>query len=309
MVFFLKIIDFHVHPLSAIKSNDLLAEMKKANVEKAVILSMELEPDLLKTKKLKNDIAKHFEYTTFFDLDPIYAGMDYVLHMGNTPMDYVADLVKANKNDFIGFGSVHVGYKSRRFIKKKLQIIKQLQEELGFKGIKILPTLQFYNPETSSGLIEVFKFAEKRDLIVTCHTGCDPGPWEIPLLSVNGNPLLLKPLLNKYKTKVILAHMGSYSSRIPGLWFEEAAKVVHDYKNVYGDLSAVPYLVTQPEMVETMRRFNIFNKILYGSDYPVTSAGAAIGMSTIVNIVKNSELLEDYEKENIFYYNAESLLK
>ena len=173
MVSFLKIIDFHVHPLPILSTTQLLDELKSVNAEKAVLLSMELDPSLVKTKKFRKDVSKRFEYTTFFDIEHIFSGMDYLLNMGNTPMNHVADLVNSYKGKFIGFGSVHLGYKSKKYVKKKLQYIKTLKDELDFKGIKILPTLQFFNPQTNSGILEVFKFAEKHDLIVLYHTGCD----------------------------------------------------------------------------------------------------------------------------------------
>ncbi len=305
----MKIIDFHVHPLPAISSRQLLQELNSVNAEKAVLLAMELDPSLVNnSKKLRKDISKRFEYTTFFDLEPIFSGMDYILNMGDTPMEHVSDLVSSHKDKFIGFGSVHLGYKPKRYVRKKLQQIKKLKDEQDFKGIKILPTLQFFSPQTNSGLSEVFKFAEKNDLIVLYHTGCDPGPWEIPLLSEHGNPYLIEPLLRKYNVKVVLAHMGSYSSRIPGIWFDEAVKLIENYPDVYGDLSAVPYLMNQEESVKVLREKNIISKVLYGSDYPVTSAGGALDMKTIVDMILESEILTDGEKEKIFYANALDLL-
>lgn len=304
----MKIIDFHVHPLPAISTDQLLHELNSVNVEKAVALAMELDPNLVTTKKLQKDVSKRFEYSGFFDLEPIFSGMDYILNMGNTSMDHVADLVSAHKDKFIGFGSVHLGYKPKRYVKKKLQHIKQLQDGLDFKGIKILPTLQFFDPQINSGLCEVFKFAEKQDLIVLYHTGCDPGPWEIPLLSKHANPDLLEPILRKYDVKVVLAHMGSYSSQMPGIWFDEAVRLIEKYPHVYGDLSAVPYLMNQAQSVNVIREKDIFSKILYGSDYPVTSAGGALDMKTIVNMISDSDVITDEEKEKIFYTNALDLL-
>lgn len=305
----MKLIDFHVHPLPAITSDQLLHELKSVNAEKAVLLAMELDPELLvNSKRFRNDISKRFEYTSFYDLEPIFAGMDYILNMGNTPMEHVADLVSSHQ-EFIGFGSVHLGYKTKKYVRKKLQHIKQLQDELDFKGIKILPTLQFFDPQTNAGLTEVFKFAEKQDLIVLYHTGCDPGPWEIPLLSEHANPNLLEPLLRKFDVKVVLAHMGSYSSYMPGIWFDEAVRLIENHPHVYGDLSAVPYLVNNFNRVKVIREKNIFSKILYGSDYPVTSAGGALDMKTIVDMISDSDVITDDEKEKIFYTNALDLLE
>jgi hypothetical protein len=304
----LKIIDFHVHPLPVISTKELLFEMNSASVEKAVLLSMDLDPGITRTKRLQKDIGRQFEYTNFLlDIDPIYNGMEFVLNMGHTPMEHVVELIKSNKDKFIGFGSLNIGYKSNRYIKQKLKQIKEMQEEFGFKGIKLLPTLQFFNP-TEKGLQKVFKFAEKQDLIILYHTGCDPGPWEMPFLSKNGNPLLIEPLLRKFNVKVVLAHMGSYSARIPGIWLKEAVKLIHDYPHVFGDLSAVPYLTTQVDSINLFRKNGILKKILYGSDFPVTSAGVTLGMSSISEIVESSELLSQEEKENIFHTNAATLL-
>lgn len=302
------IIDFHVHPLPVISSRDILAEMASVQVEKAVLLSMDLDPTILTSKKLRKDITRHFEYTAYYDIEPIFSGMNYVLNNGHTPMSHVAKLVKAHKNKFIGFGSIHIGYKSKRYVKTKLKELKFYKEEYGFKGIKILPTLQFFSP-SDSNLNKVFRFAEKEEMIILYHTGCDPGPWELPLLSVNGNPKLLEPLLKKFNVQVVLAHIGSYSLMYPNIWFKEAIKVIKENNNVYGDLSAVPYIVTQKETVEIIKQANVFSKILYGSDYPVTSAGANLGMSTAFSIVNNSELLSPEEKELIFYQNSAQLLK
>lgn len=304
----LKIIDFHVHPLPVITPEELLYEMDTSFVDKAVLLSMELEPELLKNTKVRHDISKHFDYTNFvMDIENIYSGMDYVLKIGHTPMEHVVKLVESNRNRFIGFGSVHIGYNSKKFIKAKLKTIKQYKENYDFKGIKILPTLQFFNP-SESGLELVFKFAQENDLIVTYHTGCDPGPWEIPLLSKHANPSLIESLVRRYDTKVVLAHMGSYSSHLPGIWFDEATSLMKNYPNVYGDISAVPYLMTQEKSIEFLRQNNIFSKVLYGSDYPVTSAGAKSGMSVVFSYVYESPLLQEEEKRLIFYENASKLL-
>ena len=303
----MKIIDFHVHPLPAVSLDDLLTEMKSIQVEKAVLLSMDLDPSILTLKRLRKDIAKHFEYTAYYDIDPIYKGMEYVLTNGHTPMEHVATLVKKQPNKFIGFGSIHIGYKPKRYVKKKLKEIKRYKDEFGFKGIKILPTLQFFDP-AKENLRLVFEFAEQEEMIILYHTGCDPGPWELPLLSQNGNPKLIEPLLRKYKVATVLAHMGSYSLMYPNIWLEEALQLMANNKNVYGDLSAVPYLMTQKDTVKMIKDTNVISKILYGSDYPVTSAGATLGMSTAFEIINDSEFLSEGEKELIFYQNSANLL-
>lgn len=303
------VIDFHVHPLvKEISDLDILTEMKLANVELAVLLAMDLDYTTIQEKKFKNKLEKSLEYTHILDVEPILKGMEFLLKMGNTPNSHVADLVRQHKDKFVGFGSVQIGHKSKKYINYKLKEIKNYREELNFRGIKLLPTLQFFNPSESSGLKKVVNFAEKNDMILLVHGGCDPGPWEIPFLSKMGNPLLLEPIIRKTSCKVVIAHTGSYSSRHPGIWFKEALKLIMDYDNVYGDLSAVPYLATQKKFVNEIKRKEILPKIIYGSDFPVTSAGTVTGMQSTIDTINSSTFLDDEEKAKILYSNANSLL-
>ena len=82
-----------------------------------------------------------------------------------------------------------------------------------------------------------------------------------------------------------------------------------DYKNVYGDLSSVPYLTSHEKYVKVMQKANVIEKkLLFGSDFPVTSAGVVTGMKSTIELIKSSKYLNDLEKEQIFYSNAFKLL-
>lgn len=301
------IIDSHIHPIEKlVQPADIINEMNKSGIAKAVLLAMDLDASILETKKFHQSLNQTLSYSFIFNVDEIIRGMRFILDYADTANQQVATIVQKYPDRFIGFGSVHVGHKSKKYIKMKLNEI----HSLGLKGIKILPTLQFFNPSSSKNLPLIFKFAEKFDLPLLYHTGCDPGPWELPALSKNGNPLLLEPLIKRYhKTKVILAHLGSYSSHNPGIWLNEALYLLKLYPNTWGDLAAVPYLMTEQQFITAIKKVDPnLQRVMFGSDYPIAGVGANLGIEPSLQHIQNSDYLDDDEKENIFYYNAKSLL-
>ncbi|MHA1990714.1 MAG: amidohydrolase family protein [Candidatus Hodarchaeales archaeon] len=276
--------------------------MNKNNVEKAVILGMDLHEETLDNSNWRKYFEKQLEFM-IFDQDQIIEAMRFILKNGHTPNDYVSELQKNYPERFIGFGSVQLGYQNKSYITKKLKEIVNLD----LKGIKLLPTLQFYNPAESKRLESLFKFAEKHNLITLIHTGCDPGPWEYPVLSKNGNPELLYPIIKKFpEVPIILAHLGSYSAKSPAIWFKETLRLFQSLPDnkLYGDISAVPYLIEKERFLNLIKTKIGFEKILFGSDFPVTSTS----LKELIDPVLNNNFLSQGEKFKILYENANKIL-
>jgi len=105
--------------------------------------------------------------------------------------------------------------------------------------------------------------------------------------------------------QVILAHVGCYSSRSPGIWFDEALELGKENENVWFDIAAVPYVVTREKFIDAIRRTVGLDRVLFGSDYPAVS-GASI--ESMIAEVKTSEYLTEEEKEKILGLNAMRLL-
>ena len=82
-----------------------------------------------------------------------------------------------------------------------------------------------------------------------------PGIWESPVMSKDSNPKYLEPLAKEFDSiPFVLAHFGAYSGTTPGIWFNEAVELGEKYRNVWFDISAVPYVVTEKHLIEKAKQ-------------------------------------------------------
>ncbi|KPV62482.1 MAG: Amidohydrolase [Candidatus Bathyarchaeota archaeon BA1] len=297
------IIDVHIHPfLRLINENDLLTELMRAEVDLGVLLALDVDPDDLDQPEIRNMILQRCLDLYVWDAPRVIEELKRLLRMVRTDNEQVANLVKRHPDKFLGFGSINLS-KSETHVEEKLREI----DRLNLSGIKLIPTLQFFHPiKVGKKLERVFKHCERREKIVMCHTGCDPYVWEYPEFSEDANPRHLKPIVEKLEgVPVVLAHMGCYSSRSPGVWLEEALKLGKDHENVWFDIAAVTYAVTRRDFVDRIRKAVGMDRILFGSDYPAVQG---LSIKSMIDEVKNSPCLTEEEKVKILGLNALRLL-
>ena len=307
----LVIIDVHVHPL--VSETQILEEMDKAGVDRSILLGTDTDPLDVDKPEIKEKMRKRFNssklssHPYFLFFHPIEEGVKRFFYaitnqypdLKNSNLD-VAELVEKYPNRFIGFGSVNL-HKGEEYVEEKLREISRLS----LRGIKMLPTLQFFNPSKNKNFERICEYCEKNGKVLSYHTGCDPGPWEIPELSEDANPKYLKPVLEKYSPTIILTHTGSYSALRPGLWLDEALELGKEFENVYFDSSAASHVIYHKKVVERIRESVGIERLMYGSDYPVVEGS---NMQYEVNVIKNCQHLTDDEKNMILGLNAAKLL-
>jgi len=303
------IIDIHVHPF--FHERQILNDMKRAGVDRAVLLGVDTDPSDVEKPEIKNKLRmRHLESRLGFGALSFTPIEDEVKRFFQELINYypelkssneeIADLVKRNQSKFLGFGSVNPN-KDKDYVEKKLNEINSF----GFKGIKMLPTLQLFSPLDNKNFERICEYCEKNKKVLLYHTGCDPGPWEIPELSEDANPQHLKPILERYHPTIILAHTGSYSAYKPGIWFEEAFELGKSFDNVYFDSAAVSTLIYSEKILKRIREEVGLDRLLYGSDYPVVMGS---DMEYEVNVIKTCEHLTEDEKKNILGLNAAKIL-
>jgi len=303
------IIDIHVHPF--FHEAKILGEMDKAEVDYAVLLATDVDPlDIEKPEIKKKVRRRHLEslfsppalrVTSIEDeIKRFFQELVNIYPELKSSNQEIADLVKKNSDRFIAFGSVNPN-KNEDYVETKLKEISTLK----LKGIKMLPTLQFFSPIENRNFERVCEYCEKNKKVLLYHTGCDPGPWEIPEISEDANPKYLKPILESHNPIVILAHAGSYSAYRPGIWFEEAFELGKKFDNVYFDSSAVSSFIYREKILKRIKEEVGLDRLLYGSDFPVVWGST---MKYEVNVIKNCNCLTEDEKEMILGLNAAKIL-
>jgi predicted TIM-barrel fold metal-dependent hydrolase len=302
-----EVIDVHVHPIdltthSFIPAGEIIEAMDIAGVDKAVLLALDLDEADFDKYITKEDLKIALER------EPIYGYLDeeVLREIGrrilklSIPNEVVKVFLDRYPERFIGFGSINPN-KGEDYIRGKIDEIR----EFNFKGLKFLPTIQFFNPEDEKMNL-IYELAQRYGLIILMHTGCDPGPWELPYLSRNANPSYLDGVAGRYPDlKIIAAHMGSYSRLYPGIWFKEMMDVAKKHENIYMDISATFNEFNLQFAIEEIGE----GRILYGSDYPAIAGycDREKGMVNCVNWLAQLEL--DVEvKEKIFSGNVKRLL-
>lgn len=300
------VIDFHVHPKRGgkIVIDEIVNELDQWGVSRAVLLGRDSDPGDLDRPEIRNRIIIGLLTSPFSppeyrrdpsQIDRLMAELKKRLARGTTNQE-VAACVKDYPGRLVGLGSINLA-KDEEYVRGKLREI----DALGLRGIKLHPQNQFFNPSESETLRIVCEHFEEVGKMVMFHTGCMPGIWEIPELSQYANPKYLEAIAEDYEIPIVLAHFGSYSTLRPGIWFDEAIDLGRRHENVWFDVSAVPYVLTEEWMVREIRASNLIDRVLYGSDY-------IDYMGFTIDTIRSTGFLSEDEKAKILGLNAQVLL-
>lgn len=298
----IKIVDVHIHPFALLPEDHLLTELDNAGVDVAVLLALDVDPSDLDRSEIKQMVSNRLLEMYLWDAKRVSEELKDFLELARIDNEHVAVLVEKHPSRFLGFGSIDLS-KSQSYVEAKIKEI----DRLNLKGIKLIPTLQFFNPvRVNKNMEKLFEYCERKEKVVTYHTGCDPYIWEEPHFSQDANPKYLRSVVQDFETvQLVLAHVGCYSSKSPGIWLDEALDLGRNHENVWYDIAAVPYVVTREKFVDKIRKSVGMDRVLFGSDYPAVNG---VSIESMIGEVKSSEYLTEEEKEGILGLNAIRLL-
>ena len=140
-------------------------------------------------------------------------------------------------------------------------------EELGLRGIKLLPMYAGFSPDDAK-LEPLWSYAERHALPVLLHMGTTfiaQAPLAFTL------PRLIEPVAVQHPgVKIILAHLGHpYEG--------ECIVTIRKHENVFADVSALHYRPWQLyNSLMLAQEYGVWPKLLFGTDFPFTTVDASI---------------------------------
>lgn len=210
--------------------------------------------------------------------------------------DYVAEQVARHPDRLIGFLALdptQPGWEDE---------LKRGHQELGLRGIKLMPMYAGFRPDEPL-LDPLWSYATDHGLPVLLHTGTTfvaQAPLECTL------PRHLDPVATRFpEVRMILAHLGHpYEG--------ECIAVIRKHPHVYSDISALHYRPWQLyNSLMLVQEYGVWNKVLFGSDYPFTTVTASIdGLRGLNGLVEGTALprLNPEEIERLIHRDSLKLL-
>lgn len=187
-----------------------------------------------------------------------------------------SELVRAHPEDLIGFMSLHPNdiY--------ALEELERCRTDFGLKGIKLGANYQIFDPLEARALA-IYEQAQKHGLPILFHIGTSP----VRMAPIRyAHPLVVDEIAQRYPDlKIIMAHMGHP-------WTADTTVVVRKHPNVYTDISGLFYRpYTQWEALIRATEWNILDKVLLASDFPITTIQETIdGLRRVNAIVEGTHL-------------------
>jgi uncharacterized protein len=205
--------------------------------------------------------------------DPLRAtGLPYPPERTN---DSTAEFVAAAPHKRIGFMSVHP------LAPDVLEEVERCRER-NLKGVKLGPNYQNFDPLGDEAL-RLYDYCQGAGLPILFHQGTSP-IREAPLRYTH--PLVMDDIARRFPDlRVVMAHMGHPFVR-------ETVAVIRKHPHVYADVSSIylrPWLTW--EALTFASEWGVPHKLLFGSDFPIsTSAEAIAGLRGVNDIVEGTKL-------------------
>jgi predicted TIM-barrel fold metal-dependent hydrolase len=209
---------------------------------------------------------------------------------------YVAEYVGAHPDTLVGFLSLdptQPGWEDE---------LRFGHEELKLRGIKLMPMYAGFRPDESR-LDQLWRYAQRHHLPVLLHTGTTfiaQAPLELTL------PRHLDQVASRFPdVPIIMAHLGHpYEG--------ECIVTARKHPHLYCDISALHYRPFQfYHSLMLVQEYGIWNKVLFGTDYPFTNVDATLaGLRSINQMLAGTALPRVSEEaiERMIYRDSLKLL-
>jgi len=177
------------------------------------------------------------------------------------PNQYVAEYVNRFPQKLIGFAGIDP---TERTAANEVALAKQ---ELRLRGITVSPPNQDFHPTDSRAML-VYAEAEKLEMPVLFHPS---GQFTEQSKLEYARPYLIDEVARTFpKLRIVIAQLGQP-------WVDETICMLGKHQNVFADVSG---LLSRPwqayNALVLAYQHGVIDKLLFGSDFPYTSATECI---------------------------------
>jgi len=178
------------------------------------------------------------------------------------PNDLISRYVRTQPDRLIGFMGV-----DPTDIQEAMNDLARAKEDPAIKGITVSPAAQDFHPADSRAM-QVFAEAARLKMPVLLHMGIHFSPASKMEFA---RPVLLDEVARELPDlKLVIAHLG-----YP--WIDECVVLLGRHRNLFADVSA---LIARPwkayNALLSAYQYGVIDKLLFGSDFPYSSAATAI---------------------------------
>jgi hypothetical protein len=212
------------------------------------------------------------------------------------PDQYIADFVAHAPAKLVGFASCDPTQPAY------MLELEHAVENLGLQGLKMGPIYAGFDPRDPR-CNAVYTYCQTEEIPIIFHTGTTYNR-DAPLEYTR--PFLLDNVAIRYPgLRMVLAHLGHP-------FYDECLAVIRKHPHVYADISALYYRPWQfYNMMVLAQEYGVTHKLLFGTDYPFTTAQESIdGLRNVNHITANCGLPRITEEtiESILSRDAFALL-
>ncbi|WP_182869967.1 amidohydrolase family protein [Stieleria mannarensis] len=209
---------------------------------------------------------------------------------------YIADYVAQDPERLTGYLSIdptQAGWEDE---------MRHGHEQLGLCGVKLLPMYAGFGVDDDR-LEPLWKYVDEKQLPVLLHTGTTfvrQAPLKYTL------PRLIDPVATRHpEIRFVLAHLGHpYEG--------ECVATIRKHPHVYADISALHYRPWQLyNSLMLVQEYGVWNKLLFGSDYPFTTVNESIaGLRKLNEMVAGTNLpqLNEQQIEKLIFRDGFEIL-
>jgi uncharacterized protein len=177
------------------------------------------------------------------------------------PNRYVADYVSRFPQKLIGFAGIDPTEPSAA------AEVRTAKEDLRLRGVTVSPANQDFHP-TDSRAMDVYAEAERLGMPILIHPS---GHFTEQSKLEFGRPYLFDEVARTFpKLRMVIAQLGQP-------WVDETICMLAKHPNVYADVSG---LLGRPwqayNALVNVYQHGVIDKLLFGSDFPYTSATECI---------------------------------